>query len=77
MDDQAIEALAAEALDLAVAHIQDKLGVQTGDLAGQWFADGSVTETFSRYMRLEMAYLRASDVLEDCIRTELEAREQP
>jgi hypothetical protein len=32
-------ALAEEAMNVAIKHIQDKLGVKSGDLAGQFFAD--------------------------------------
>ena len=35
--EEGIGELATEALNVAVAHIQDKLGVDTGDFAGLYF----------------------------------------
>lgn len=37
MKQQDIQELAREAIDVAVRHIQDRLGIKTGDLAGLYF----------------------------------------
>jgi len=54
MNNQQIEQLADEALDLAVGHIQDALGVETGDLAGMVFANEIVRDLLAHYIDQEL-----------------------
>ena len=54
MNNQQIEQLADEALDLAVRHIQDALGVETGDLAGMVFANEIVRDLLAHYIDQEL-----------------------
>ena len=54
---EGIEDLAEEALNVAVLHIQDKLGVETGDLAGLFFsgwAERDIKEWLRRYIKAEL-----------------------
>jgi hypothetical protein len=52
--DKEIEGLAEEALNIAVKHIQNKLGITAGDKAGMFFSDGVVTQEFFDYILYEM-----------------------
>ena len=60
MTNAEIEALAGDALDIAARHIQDTLGVKTGDVAGQVFSSDTVRDEFVHYVRTEIAYRRAA-----------------
>jgi hypothetical protein len=54
---QGVEDLADEALNEAVRYIQDKLGVETGDLAGLFFsgvAERGMKELLTHYIRSEL-----------------------
>lgn len=50
-----LKALASEAFNLAVKHIQDKLAIKTGDFAGAYFMDGSGERMFECYIAAELA----------------------
>ena len=52
--DKEIVGLAEEALNIAVKHIQNKLGITDGDKAGMFFSDGVVTQEFFDYALYEM-----------------------
>ena len=54
--EEGIKDLAREALDAACLLIQERLGVATGDLAGNFFDDDrvSVEESFRNYIRSEL-----------------------
>lgn len=45
------EQLADEALDIAVRHIHDALGILTGDYAGIFFSDDVARNNFINYIR--------------------------
>jgi len=49
-----INDLAREALDAACLLIQERLRVATGDLAGMFFDDDRVEESFRNYIRSEL-----------------------
>jgi hypothetical protein len=49
-----INDLADQALDVAVRHIQDALGVDFGDLAGIVFADNRVRDLLADYIKAEI-----------------------
>ena len=49
-----INDLAREALDAACLLIQERLGVETGDLAGMFFDDDRVEDSFRNYIRSEL-----------------------
>lgn len=54
---QGIDDLAEEALNAAVLLIQDRLGVETGDLAGLFFsglAEHDTKEWLRRYIKAEL-----------------------
>lgn len=53
--------LAQEALDLAAAHIQNVLGVQTGDFAGVYFSDDLVLGELGLYAASEIKNLEPED----------------
>ena len=57
MTNEDVSKLALEALDVACKHIQDIIGVDTGDLAGMYFS-GENLETVDlvlrRYITLEL-----------------------
>lgn len=54
-----IHDLAYDALNAAVAVIQEKLGVKTGDTAGIYFSGDSATlEDLTRYIRLELSLVK-------------------
>lgn len=46
--------LAREALNMAAKHIQDVLGVESGDLAGVFFSDDACEELLTNYAATEM-----------------------
>jgi hypothetical protein len=55
--EEGIAELAAEALNVAVAHIQDRLGVETGDFAGLYFSgnrEGAMEAIFKQYIEQEI-----------------------
>lgn len=54
MTEQEIEALAEEALNKAVLLIQERMGIQTGDLAGVFFS-GEDPARFEAYIRSELS----------------------
>ena len=45
--------LAEEALNIAVKHIHDKLGIKDGDMAGQFFSDGVAHQELYDYILME------------------------
>lgn len=49
-----IRHLAYEALDTAVAHIQHRLGVETGDNAGVFFSGDRTLKVFRDYIKFEL-----------------------
>ena len=49
-----INDLAREALDAACLLIQERLGVETGDLASMFFDDDRVEDSFRNYIRSEL-----------------------
>lgn len=50
-----IDSLAEDAVNVAVKHIQDKLGIKSGDFAGIFFSyDDYVFKVFKEYIRGEM-----------------------
>lgn len=54
---QGIEDLAREALDAAALCIQDRLGVETGDLAGLFFSgnfERDILKIFEQYIKAEL-----------------------
>ena len=55
--EEGIAELAAEALNAAVSHIQDKLGVETGDFAGLYFSgirEEAMEAVFKQYIEQEI-----------------------
>jgi len=55
--EEGIAGLAAEALNVAVAHIQDQLGVDTGDFAGLYFSgtrEQALEAIFKQYIEQEI-----------------------
>ena len=54
MNIEQINDLADAALDGAVRHIQDALGVDFGDLAGIVFADNRVRDLLADYIKAEI-----------------------
>ena len=55
--DEGIESLAEDALNAAALLIQQRLGVESGDLAGLFFsgrAEHDVKEWFCRYIKAEL-----------------------
>ena len=55
--EEGIYELAAEALNAAVAHIQDRLGVDTGDFAGLYFSGSreiALEAIFKQYIEQEI-----------------------
>jgi hypothetical protein len=51
-----IKDLAREALDAACLLIQTRLNVETGDLAGMFFDDDRVEDSFRNYIRSELQW---------------------
>jgi hypothetical protein len=57
MTDEDVRNLARNALDEACRHIQDVIGIQTGDLAGMFFTgenQGVIEEVLREYILLEL-----------------------
>ena len=57
MNKQEIQELAENALHEACRHIQDALGVTTGDTAGLFFCgenEAAIHEIFSKYIQVEL-----------------------
>jgi hypothetical protein len=57
MTKQDIQELAENALHEACRHIQDVLGVKTGDTAGMFFCgenEAEIYEIFSKYIQIEL-----------------------
>jgi hypothetical protein len=49
--------LAEEALNVAIEHIQEQLGIDTGDVAGMFFCGSegdSILKTLKRYIQQEL-----------------------
>ena len=55
MTQKDIEGMAEDALNLAVKHIQDALGVKSGDFAGLFFSDEYVQRILADYIRAEIS----------------------
>ena len=55
MTNHEIESLAEDALNLAVKHIQDKLGIDSGDFAALFFCDDLVQKILCDYIRAEVS----------------------
>lgn len=51
---QNFKMLSDEALNIAVKHIQEKMGVKDGDKAGMFFSDGVVAQEFYDYICYEL-----------------------
>ena len=54
---QGVEDLARDALDAAALCIQERLGVETGDLAGLFFSgaiERDITKIFEQYIKAEL-----------------------
>ena len=56
-----INDLAREALDAACLLIQERLGVETGDLAAMFFDDDRVEDSFRNYIRSELHWAQYED----------------
>ena len=56
-----INDLAREALDAACLLIQERLGVETGDLASMFFDDDRVEDSFRNYIRSELHWAENED----------------
>ena len=56
-----IKDLAREALDAACLLIQERLGVETGDLAGMFFDDDRVEDSLRNYIRSELHWAQHED----------------
>ena len=56
-----IKDLAREALDAACLLIQERLGVATGYLAGMFFDDDRVEDSFRNYIRSELHWAENED----------------
>jgi hypothetical protein len=54
MSEDDIGNLAQEALNVAVAHIQQKMGIPWGDTAAVWFSDGDVEDNLREYIKIEL-----------------------
>ena len=52
--DTLIDDLAFEALNIAARHIQDALGITTGDFAGVFFSDNITEENLKAYAAAEL-----------------------
>lgn len=60
MTQDEIRDLADDALNVACKHIQDKLGVPTGDVAGMFFsgkADDDIRALLESYIRSELNWM--------------------
>jgi hypothetical protein len=56
-----IKDLAREALDAACLLIQERLGVETGDLASMFFDDDRVEDSLRNYIRSELHWAQYED----------------
>ena len=56
-----IKDLAREALDAACLLIQERLGVETGDLAAMFFDDDRVEYSLRNYIRSELHWAQHED----------------
>ena len=56
-----IKDLAREALDAACLLIQERLGVETGDLASMFFDDDRVEDSLRNYIRSELHWAENED----------------
>jgi hypothetical protein len=68
MTNQDIQTLAENALHEACRHIQDALGVQTGDTAGLFFTgdrEDIILDILTRYIDTEIMLKDLSDVTKD------------
>ena len=68
MTNQEIQTLAENALHEACRHIQDVLGVQTGDTAGLYFTgdrEDIILDILTRYIDTELMLKDLSDVTKD------------
>ena len=68
MNKQDIQNLAENALHEACRHIQDALGVTTGDTAGLFFTgdrEDIVIDIFTRYIDIELMLKDISDATKD------------
>lgn len=66
MTNEDVKNLARQALDEACRHIQDVIGVQTGDLAGMFFTgenQGVIEEVLREYILLELS-IRSAEIKE-------------
>ena len=65
MNKQQIQNLAENALHEACRHIQDALGVQTGDTAGLFFTgerEDIILDIFTRYIDTETLFKRTGEL---------------
>ena len=59
MTGEDVSNLAGQALDEACRHIQDVIGVQTGDVAGIYFSGSNkdaIEAVLTRYINLELSF---------------------
>jgi hypothetical protein len=66
MTNEDVRNLAEQALDEACRHIQDVIGVQTGDVAGIYFSGNNkdaIEAVLTRYINLELNF-RESEIKE-------------
>jgi hypothetical protein len=59
MTEEDVRNLAEQALDEACKHIQDVIGVQTGDVAGIYFSGNNkdaIEAVLTRYINLELSF---------------------
>jgi hypothetical protein len=59
MTNEDVRNLAEQALDEACKHIQDVIGVQTGDVAGIYFSGNNkdaIEAVLTRYINLELSF---------------------
>ena len=66
MTNEDVRNLAEQALDEACRHIQDVIGVQTGDVAGIYFSGNNkdaIEAVLMRYINLELSF-RESEIKE-------------
>lgn len=59
--EEGIKDLAREALDAACLLIQERLGVETGDLASMFFDDDRVEDSLRNYIRSELHWAQYED----------------
>jgi tRNA U38,U39,U40 pseudouridine synthase TruA len=59
-----IDNLAEEAIDKAIRHIQNEMGIPTGDAAGLFFSGvvyEKMKEQFKDYVRFEISFFRKTN----------------